>query len=391
MHAHPVAPEADLLREALELAPATDVRLLSREPLGSGTVAGFLVTEAPAGADTEAPAGVGVTYFVDTSRRPVERETGLATGPAEAPDARIWLHPADPHLPSLAPVAFADAAAVLLTRLGLSPSGPPVFVAYRPGRRGVVRVPTTTGDAWVKVLPPARTRRIVDIHTALARAGVPVPTIHGWSEEGLLVLAPAAGRPVADALGDAEALLDEVDALRRRIAAVPVTHEARTGLERRLDWYAGRLRTYDGAFGALESRVRKAWRDAAPTTVIHGDLHFGQLFQDDGGRLTAVIDVDTAGVGVPADDSAAFLAHAIASALLTPAPRDDLVWTLARAALRRWDDDAGRAQGYRARAATHLLGHALGAAEMREDARAAALLRAAASVVDQPADALGRT
>ncbi|WP_162564355.1 MULTISPECIES: phosphotransferase [Microbacterium] len=388
MHAPPAPPEADMLRDALELAPDAGVRLVSREPLGSGSVTGFEVTDPRATAEPGSPA-TGVTYFVDTSRRAVERETGFATGPSDAPDARVWLHPADPHLPALAPVAFADAASVLLARLGLAPSGRPVFVAYRPGRRGVVRVPTATGDAWIKVLPPSRTAQIVGVHSAFLHAGIPLPAIHGWSRDGLLVLAPAAGAPVAEALDDAEALLDEVDALRGRVAAVAVTHEARTGLKRRLDWYASRLGEYDAAFGALERRVRAAWREAAPTTVIHGDLHFGQLFQDDDGRLTGVIDVDTAGVGVPADDTAAFLAHAVASAVLTPAPRDGEVWALARAALRRWDDEAGRAQGFRARAATHLLGHALGAAEMRDDERAAALLRAAASVIDQPADTLG--
>jgi aminoglycoside phosphotransferase (APT) family kinase protein len=120
--------------------------------------------------------------------------------------------------------------------------------------------------------------------------------------------------------------------------------------------------------------------DGGREATIHGDLHFGQLFLGPALEVSAVIDVDTAGAGTPADDTAAFVSHAITSAILTPAPRDARVWKLARQALARWGarDDA---DAFRARTATHLLGHSLGAIEVGAADRGARLLRAAASVV----------
>jgi len=363
-------PERGLLVEALGLEPAARVTLLSREPLGEGSVAGFDVTAGDGGT---------VTYFVDTSRRVVARETGMLAGSPDDPDVRVWVHPADPHLPAFAAVAFAHAAESLLGRLGIEVTGAPELVVYRAGRRGVLRIPTADGTTWVKAVPPSRVVAIVDAHRVLARAGVPVPRVRGWSEDGVVVWDAASGTPAPDAAWTPASLLDAVDELRARIASVPLQQRARTRLERRLDWYDGRLQAVlAGEQAALASdivrQIRADWRDEEPAG-IHGDLHFGQLFLGDDDTITGVIDVDTAGEGAPSDDTAAFLAHAVASALLTPAPRDARVWELARLALDRWD-----APQLRARAATHLLGHALGAVELGERDRADRMLRLAASV-----------
>jgi hypothetical protein len=376
------APEELLLREALALDPETSVTLRSREPLGDGSVAGFDVTAADEAA---------ITYFVDTSHRVVARETGIATGTVDQPGDRVWLHPADPHLPALAPVAFGHAAETLLGRLGIAAHGSPELVAYRPGRRAVLRMPSAGGSAWIKVVQPARVGRIVETHRALARAGIPVPAVLGWSDEGLLVLDAAIGTPAQDAAWDPAALVDEVDELRARFAEVQLRRAARTQLDRRLNWYVARLRVVFGDERRdLVDRVDRAahavWGDAGIAT-IHGDLHFGQLFLDDRMRISAVIDVDTAGTGAAVDDAAAFVSHAIASAVLTPAPRDERVWALARHALERWD----AAPGVRARTATHLLGHALAAAETGHGERADRLLQAAASVVDRDPSGLDAT
>ena len=96
--------------------------------------------------------------------------------------------------------------------------------------------------------------------------------------------------------------------------------------------------------------------------------------------LAGIIDVDTAGRGFAADDSAAFLSHAIASAILTEnggdAPR---AWALADGALVRWGDRPG----VRGRAAVHLLGHALAAAEGGELLRSDRLLGRAHDLVSE--------
>lgn len=372
-------PEHALLVDALGLGATAGVSLLSREPLGDGSVAGFRVSP---------PGGEALTYFVDTSRRVVGAETGILSGTPDAPDVRVWLHPADPHLPALAPVAFSDAAGALLARLGIEAVGVPELVVYRPGRRAVLRVATSLGSAWVKAVPPDRVAGIVDAHRSLGAAGIPVPVVRGYSDRGLIVWDPATGTPAADSAWTPEGLVEEVDALRRGFAAVRLERPARTGLERRRDWYAERLPAVlppDQAevAEAVVARARRGWRDPVEATV-HGDLHFGQLFLAADLRISGVIDVDTAGVGAPGDDTSAFVAHAIASALLTPAPRDQRLWELARLALTRWG-----APGVPARTATHLLGHALGAAEQGDGERARRLLSAAASVSVGDTEALG--
>ena len=393
-----VTPEESLLREALDLAAQTDVRLIGREPLGAGTVAGFEVH------DSSDP----LIYYVDTSRRAVERETGLAAAEATDPEVRVWLHPADPHLPALAPLAFAHAAETLLARLGMHALGVPEIVAYRPGRRAVLRVPTDAGDVWVKAVPPARAPRLAATHDVLSRAGIPLPELLGWSDRGVLALASAVGAPVAAVLGHAgaagdaheadvraDALLDEVDRLRSAFAGTALHAPARTRMRRRLEWYAERLAATEhpgrtATVRALRDRTLARW-GRSESAVIHGDLHFGQLFVDAGGAITGVIDVDTAGVGDPADDPAAFIAHAVASAVLTPQPRGAGVWRLAERALARWAGDPGMGDRVAARTTTHLLGHALGAVEAGEADRAALLLGAADAVLTGDLAALSST
>lgn len=367
-----------MLVDALGLSPTTRVDLVSREPLGAGSVAGFHVS---------ADDGAVLTYFVDTSRRVVAAETGVLAGTPEEPEARIWLHPADPHLPALAPAAFSDAARSLLARLDIDAIGAPELVVYRPGRRAVLRVPTSGGAAWVKAVPPDRVSAIVDAHSAFGAAGIPVPVVRGFSDQGLMVWDAATGTPAADAPWTPAGLVDEVDALRERIAEAAIARPARTALRGRLDWYSERLLAVlppdDAAVvAAVVARSDREWHDPGRET-IHGDLHFGQLFLDDRLRITGVIDVDTAGRGAPSDDASAFIAHAAASAVLTAAPNDARLWDLVSVALERWEGP-----GVRARTATHLLGHALGAGERGDLAQCRRLLVVAASVSSGDRDGL---
>ncbi|RZI83558.1 MAG: hypothetical protein EOO67_17240, partial [Microbacterium sp.] len=110
------------------------LRAFSREPLGTGTVTGFEIRH-PAGAGgPEIPDGA--VAYVDSSQLAVAHETGLVLEGV----ARVWIHPADPHLPALAPAAYGHAAEVLLGRLGIAAgTGAPQIVGYRPGRRAVLR------------------------------------------------------------------------------------------------------------------------------------------------------------------------------------------------------------------------------------------------------------
>jgi hypothetical protein len=363
--------EAGLLADALGVG-AGDLRVLSREPLGRGSVAGFDVRR-----DDDATE----TWFVDTSGLEVAQETGLA-----AEGVRVWPHPADPHLPALAPAAFGGAAAVLLERLGVAVEGQPRIVAYRAGRRAVLRMPSAGAATWVKVVRPGRVERVVRAHAAFAAAGIPVPAVRGWSPEGLLVLDQAAGIPATEVGWRPEALLDLVDELRRRIATVPLRAPARTSLLARLPWYRARLIAAGLPMARVDDLAARAealgGRAGGAETGIHGDLHIGQLFLTGSGdsiHLASLIDVDTAGRGDPADDAGAFLSHAVASALLTEGWGDaERAWALAEGARRRFAHDPAVA----ARAIVQLLGHALAAAESADRVRADRLL-AAADLVDK--------
>lgn len=365
MPAPAVDAAAALVADALDV-PLDAIALISREPLGPGSVTGFTVTADPP-----------VVAYVDTSLHRVPQETGMVL----EGEARVWIHPADPHLPALAPAAFGHAAEVLLGRLGIGVEGMPEIVGYRPGRRAVLRVATATGAVWVKVVRPRRIDRIVQAHTALRDRGLPVPAVRGWSPDGLLVLDDAPGVPATDGGWQPEPLLDELDRLRARLATADLGWEARTSLAARLPWYRERLvaARRDRA-DIVDAIAQVAGAGAAAdhsVQTIHGDLHLGQLFLgDDLTTVTGLIDVDTAGAGNPADDAAAFIAHAIASAVLTQEARDaTAVWALADAATARWATDAGT----RALTAIHLLGHALAATEAGAEARADAILERAAA------------
>lgn len=359
--------EATLLADALGVQ-ATALRSLGREPLGAGSVAGFAVT-----GDDE------IAAYVDTSGLPVRAESGLVSQDG----TRIWLHPADPHLPALAPVAFPDGAAALLARLGMDGLATIEMVGYRPGRRAVLRMAMTDGRiAWLKVVRPSRTARIVETHDALSTAGLPLPAVRGWSPEGLIVLDAAEGSPASDEPWAAGDLLDAVDSLRDDLAAVELRHPARTSIAGRLDWYVGRLRRtrpHDARIAAIaESATRALAADPmAPPTAIHGDLHLGQLFlapSELAPRVTALIDVDTAGRGDPAEDAAAFLSHAFASAILTGRrPGAPKMWELAETATERWAGD----RRVRALAQVQLLGHALSAAERADEIALESMLEVA--------------
>lgn len=365
MRVQPLLHETRLLAEALDV-PSAAIALHSREPLGAGSVTGFRV-----GA-VESP-----VYYVDTSTVPVVAEAGPADAAGKTA-ARIWQHPSDPHLPALAPVAFEQAAHTLLARLGLAASASPTFIGYRPGRRAVLRVQTDDGDIWLKVVRPSRVAQIVRAHTAAERAGIPVPEIHGWSSEGLIVMANARGTPAADVEWAPATLLDRVEALREQFGAVRWTAPNRSAA-RRITWYATRG---GDAVARLLPRTRALFERASAlvgrqATVVHGDLHYGQIFLDADGAITSVIDIDTLGVADPAEDAAAFLSHAIVSALLTVGANRARVWALADLAAERSDSD----DLVRALTLVHLVGHVLAAMDRADTDTAGAIETAAESLL----------
>src|SRR5690606_11465415 len=102
----------------------------------------------------------------------------------------------------------------------------------------------------------------------------------------------------------------------------------------------------------------------SPVTV-HGDLHLGQVFVDTTTRnsIVGLLDIDTAGLGDPADDAAAMWAHLKVTAHQR-GEHGASAERLARVARDRWPRASDPSFAARAGAigAVHMLGHTLAGA-----------------------------
>ncbi|MDQ2660456.1 MAG: phosphotransferase [Actinomycetota bacterium] len=299
-----------IVREALTAAGATvlGASIVSTEPRGRGAIVG-VEAEIVTDDGTERR-----TCYVDDSRSPAE----------------IWVHPDDPRLPALAAATFPHALATLLARVGLAGDLDDVeLVAYRPGRRAVVRAGLGDRTVFAKVVRPERAEAIVERHRMLRGAGLPVPGVLGWSPAGVVVLEAAAGVALDSVAGDIDpsAVVSAIDGLRSRLASIDgLAASVRPSVPSRASWYATRL---GDRMPRLAERLRPLVSFAANAgtdtryVAVHGDLHAGQLFIDHASaQVTGLIDVDTLALGDVGTDVGAFLAHALASAELVRAAGD---------------------------------------------------------------------
>lgn len=368
-----------------------DAQALQVEPTGNGFTHGYRVSM------RDASGGLAEhTVFVETAP-PEATRPGVLTlsNPTTGERVDVWVYPADPALPALRTAVYAEAAGVVLARLGLPVDGLRVsLAAYRPGKRAVVRVDTSSTAYFLKVVRPPAAEPLQARHTLWREAGIPVPAVLGWSEEGLVALEALAGSEliaVLDRIDEPDSLLNELDGLVGALARVPSTTSARASLVRRVDWYEDRLIEQLPAHDGLIERTARtiARRFAAggappPARTVHGDLHLAQLLVDPAApnRVTGVLDIDTSGWGDPADDAAALYAHLIATVVHDGGSRATVrarrSSVLADGWRRRWfaSAETGFADRAHAIAATQLLGHALsrsaagsaGAAELIERA-----------------------
>ncbi|WP_413317068.1 phosphotransferase [Agrococcus sp. 1P02AA] len=399
-----------MLRDALGDDLGGPLRLLSREPSGSGALTGFEEGSEPKR-----------YWYVDTSGKRVDAETGFVLGDPQRPEARIWLHPADPRLPALAPASFPDAAATLMGRLGVSIDRVPELLVYRPGKRAMFRMRAGARDTYLKIVRPDASSSIVALQEALRGGGVPVPPITGWSELGIVLTETATGAPITSRLDalDPERLLDSIESLRAAMAAVDTGRDARPSLALRHGWYTDRIAAALGraivdraaagsasaSAGASDAEVAALTDplalvtgmvasveasdlvvDEAVRCTVHGDLHVGQLFVDEGdaSAISGVIDIDTAGLGDPADDEAAFIGHLVASIALArgDAARAAGFTRLLDAAVDRWlAPERPGARRVAHRTAVHVLAHALAPIERGDLETAAAQLAIGARIL----------
>jgi aminoglycoside phosphotransferase (APT) family kinase protein len=355
-------------------AVLVDAHALQVEPTGHGFTHGYRVV-----LRDEAGAVADHTVFVETSP-PEGARTGVLTltRPDTGERVDVWVYPSDPALPALRTAVYAEAASVVLARLGLPVEDLRVsLAAYRPGKRAVVRVDTARTAYFLKVVRPSAAEALQAKHTQWRGEGIPVPTVLGWSEEGLVALEALSGSEVIsvlDRLSSPDALLDEIARLMQRIASVPSTAPARASLVRRLDWYEERLieqlPEHDGLIEQTTLAIAQRFRAGGappPSRTVHGDLHLAQVLVDPSApaQITGVLDIDTSGWGDPADDAAALYAHLIATVVHDGGTRATMrasrASVLADGWRRRWFGwpEGGFSDRAHAIAATQLLGHAL--------------------------------
>ena len=238
----------------------------------------------------------------------------------------VWRFPHDPFLPAL-PVAYDPrAVAGLLRDLGLD-SGPVTLRvrAYRPGRRAVVEAVGQRRRLFLKIVRPKRVESLHRRHRLLTDAGVPAPHSYGYTPEGLLVLAALPGRSLRDVLvtGGKVPSGRQILALLDRLPAELAVGPPRQTWAQRAYHYATVLadalpdqaETVTALGEAIVAEAR-----SGPTVPVHGDLYESQLHVRDG-RISGVLDVDTAGPGDRIDDVACLLGHLSVLATLNPARR----------------------------------------------------------------------
>ncbi|WP_460945645.1 phosphotransferase family protein [Okibacterium endophyticum] len=298
-----------------------------------------------------------------------------------------WVHPYDPALPALATAAFPDAARRSVASFGIEMTGGLDMLAYRPGKRAVLRFGTAEGPLYLKVVRPRRAEALHSAHRRFHEAGLPVPQSRGWSPAGLVVLDALRGVPASDRIVDVAAYTGFVDALKDltlAIGAAPSGERARTSLLTRVDWYRERLaevmpqHARRVATVAEASTVRFELAEQAPDVTIHGDLHLGQVFVDRGIPIsvTGVLDIDTAGRGDRADDLGCLHAHLMVSAIANETAGEDeraMAYRCVASDVRsRWREfapgDSGIVDRSDAVASVHLLAHAFGYAVREHNA-----------------------
>lgn len=218
---------------------------------------------------------------------------------------------------------------------------------FRLGEDKLVRLPTAASYALQvekeqKWLPKLAPQLPLPIPTALARGRPDQDFPFPWSIYGWLPGRPAADGEITDVVQFARNLADFLNALRKADAnggPLPGRHNF---------WRGGPVAVYDNearaALAALEGRIdtvaaAAVWERALasswqnPPAWFHGDIAWGNLLVRDG-RLAAVIDFGTSGIGDPACDLAiawTFFSGESRAAFRDTLDLDDETWARGRA------------------------------------------------------------
>ncbi len=233
-----------------------------------------------------------------------------------------WIHPRDPRLPALA--RAVDRAFVqqtwgegeLLTKL--------TTIAYRPLRRAVLRATFTTRGPlriartiYLKVGRYQAIEALHHSHRLLAGTPVPVPRVLAPRLPGILALEEADGESLSAAIrAHAGADLDPhdfialLDALPRTVMKLKPkrawsdsTGRYQQAATLALPHRAGRI---EELTGRIDAHLTAS--DRGESVPAHGDFYDANILLE-GGKITALLDLDSLGPGHRVDDLACLLGH----------------------------------------------------------------------------------
>jgi hypothetical protein len=265
----------------------------------------------------------------DASAETIVAATGSRIPPGAAvlddgtTQVAVWRWPVDPSLPGLTAALDRGRVAALLDDLGVDGGTIQLRVrAYRPGRRAVVEATGRRGHLFLKVVRPATVEALHHTHRSLA-AHLPVPDSLGWTADGILVLPGLGGRTLRELLRSGRSTLPPpatVDALLDRLpvdlTAGPRRRDLLEGAEHHATVIASVLPSLQAKLEDLLADLHRRDLAGHDVVAVHGDLYEAQLLVDNG-RLTGLLDVDTAGSGHRIEDIANLCAHLSVLALVS--------------------------------------------------------------------------
>jgi len=289
---------------------------------------GALRKARPAHASWYPGRSLAVTYQADVSyhgAKPVQ-ELLVARAGRDLPEGpmvlgqgdlrvAVWRADDDPALPGLATVMDSGRCRDLADSLDAPPGRiRPRLRAYRPERRAVVELSAQSFRLFAKVVPPARVAALQALHATMA-GHLPVPASHGWSAgAGLVLLEPLPGTTLRTALANKRATLPaagELAALLDRMPALPESTRATSPL-RTAAGHTDLLRLLVPEMApdldALVASFEDIDDESAPLVPVHGDFHEAQLTVQRG-RVSGLLDIDTAAMGHRIDDWATLIGH----------------------------------------------------------------------------------
>ncbi|WP_380168808.1 phosphotransferase [Jannaschia sp. R86511] len=312
---HGPAADAALRLAAAELGGDLErsaLRSVDHRPGSGATAVHDVLVRRPDG--SAVPAVLALTTEVDS----LDGATGTLVLASDDVRLGVWVLPHDPALPGLVPAMDTGAVADLLSDCGVPTRPQDVTLdlrAYRPRRRAVVEARAHGASVFLKVVPPRHARGLHRRHRELTAAGVAAPRSLGTDPRGVVVLERLGGETWRSTMRqglptpDATELWATMDRLPGSLLLAP----------RRPSWCEQSWHHVALLGAALPSaadtvRTVAAEADVAaevarlPVVPVHGDLYEAQVMVTRG-RLSGVLDLDTAGPGHRVDDEACVLAH----------------------------------------------------------------------------------